>query len=112
LAEGGILGFVLELSMIAVLLWLGFRAARLSSNRALTFAVVVGILGTLIHSCFDVDSMFYVFGVVPAILLGSCAGLVMQAGASLWVLGRPVRRAASPMPVTKQAREELSSAFS
>ncbi|MBA4365786.1 MAG: hypothetical protein C0398_07320 [Coprothermobacter sp.] len=104
LAEGGILGFLLELSMIAVLLWLGFRAARLSSNKALTIAVVVGIAGTLIHSCFDIDSMFYVFGVVPAILLGSCAGLTMQAGASFWVLGRPVRRAASPVPGAKHVK--------
>src|SRR5450830_1331935 len=66
LAEGGILGFVLELSMIAVLLWLGFRAARLSSNKALTFAVVVGIAGTLLHSCFDIDSMFYAIGALCA----------------------------------------------
>jgi O-antigen ligase/Flp pilus assembly protein TadD len=104
LAEGGILGFVLELTMIAVFLWLGFRAARLSSNKALTFAVVVGIAGTLIHSCFDIDSMFYVFGVVPAILLGSCAGLTMQAGASFWVLGRPLRKAASPVPGAKHVK--------
>jgi len=104
LAEGGIVGFVLELTMIAVLLWLGYRAARLSGNRALTFAVVVGIAGTLLHSCFDIDSMFYVFGVVPAILLGSCAGLAMQAGASFWVLGRPVRRAASPVPDAKHVK--------
>lgn len=104
LAEGGILGFALELSMVAVLLWLGFRSALHSSNRALTFAVVVGIAGTLIHSCFDIDSMFYVFGVVPAILLGSCAGLTMQAGASFWVLGRPVRKAADPAPASKHAK--------
>jgi O-antigen ligase/tetratricopeptide (TPR) repeat protein len=104
LAEGGILGFVLELSMIAVLLWLGFRAALLSSNRALTFAVVVGIAGTLLHSCFDIDSMFYVFGVVPAILLGSCAGLTMRAGASFWVLGRPLRKATSPVPGAKHVK--------
>jgi O-antigen ligase/tetratricopeptide (TPR) repeat protein len=104
LAEGGILGFVLELTMIAVLLWLGFRAALLSSNKALTFAVVVGIAGTLIHSCFDIDSMFYIFGVVPAVLLGSCAGLTMQARASFWVLGRPVRRAASPVPGAKHVK--------
>jgi O-antigen ligase/tetratricopeptide (TPR) repeat protein len=96
LAEGGILGFALELGMITVLLWLGFRAARLSSNKALTFAVVVGIAGTLIHSCFDIDSIFYVFGAVCAVLLGSCVGLTMQAGASFWLVGRPVRRAASP----------------
>src|SRR5664280_600122 len=104
LAEGGILGFVLELGMIAVLLWLGFRAARLSSNKALTFAVVVGIAGTLIHSCFDIDSIFYVFGAVCAVLLGSCAGLTIQAGASFWVLGRPVRRAASPVPGAKHVK--------
>jgi O-antigen ligase len=104
LAEGGILGFVLELSMIVVLLWLGFRAALLSSNKALTFAVVVGIAGTLLHSCFDIDSMFYVFGVVPAILLGSCAGLTMQARASFWVLGRPLRRAASPVRGAKHVK--------
>ena len=104
LAEGGILGFVLELSMIAVLLWLGFRAARLSGNRALTFAVVVGIAGTLLHSCFDIDSMFYVFGALCAVLLGSCAGLTMQAGASFWVLGRPVRRAASSVPDVKHVK--------
>jgi tetratricopeptide (TPR) repeat protein len=104
LTEGGILGFVLELTMIAVLLWLGFRAALLSGNKAFTFAVVVGIAATLIHSCFDIDSMFYVFGVVPAILLGSCAGLAMQAGASFWVLGRPVRRAASPVPGAKHVK--------
>jgi O-antigen ligase/tetratricopeptide (TPR) repeat protein len=104
LAEGGILGFVLELSMIAVLLWLGFRAARLSSNKALTFAVVVGIAGTLLHSCFDIDSMFYVFGAVCAVLLGSCAGLTMQAGASFWLVGRPVRRAASPVPGAKHVK--------
>ena len=104
LAEGGILGFVLELSMIVVLLWLGFRAARLSSNRALTFAVVVGIAGTLIHSCFDIDSMFYVTGAVCAVLLGSCTGLTMQAGASFWLVGRPVRRAASPVQGAKHVR--------
>ena len=104
LAEGGILGFVIELSMIAVLLWLGFRAARLSSNKALAFAVVAGITGTLIHSCFDIDSMFYVFGALCAVLLGSCAGLTMQAGASFWVLGRPVRRAASPVPGAKHVK--------
>jgi Tfp pilus assembly protein PilF len=104
LAEGGILGFVLELSMIVVLLWLGFRAARLSSNKALTFAVVVGIAGTLIHSCFDIDSMFYAIGALCAVLLGSCAGLTMQAGASFWVLGRPVRRAASPVPGAKHIK--------
>jgi O-antigen ligase/tetratricopeptide (TPR) repeat protein len=104
LAEGGILGFSLELSMIAILLWLGFRAARLSSNKALTFAVVVGIAGTLLHSCFDIDSMFYVFGVVCAVLLGSCAGLTMQAGASFWLVGRPMRRAASPVPGAKHVK--------
>jgi O-antigen ligase/Flp pilus assembly protein TadD len=104
LAEGGILGFVLEFTMIVVLLWLGFRAALLSRNRALTFAVVVGIAGTLIHSCFDIDSMFYVIGVLCAVLLGSCAGLTMQAGASFWVLGRPVRRAANPAPGTKDVK--------
>jgi len=104
LAEGGILGFVLELSMIAVLLWLGFRAARLSSNKALTFAVVVGIAGTLLHSCFDIDSMFYVVGALCAVLLGSCAGLTMQAGASFWALGRPVHRAASPVQSTKHVK--------
>ena len=104
LAEGGILWFVLELSMIAVLLWLGFRAARLSSNKALTFAVVVGIVGTLLHSCFDIDSMFYVIGALCAVLLGSCAGLTMQAGASFWVLGRPVHRAASPVQGTKHVK--------
>jgi len=101
LAEGGILGFVLEFTMIVVLLWLGFRAALLSSNRALTFAVVAGITGTLIHSCFDIDSMFYVIGALCAVLLGSCTGLTMHAGASFWVLGRPVRRAASPVPGAK-----------
>src|SRR5450830_290945 len=104
LAEGGILGFVLELSMIAVLLWLGFRAARLSSNKALTFAVVAGIAGTLIHSCFDIDSMFYAISALCAVLLGSCAGLTMQVGASFWVLGRPVRRAASPVPGAKHVK--------
>src|SRR5450830_207540 len=104
LAEGGILGFVLELSMIALLLWLGFRAARLSSNKALTFAVVVGIAGTLIHSCFDIDSMFYAIGALCAVLLGSYAGLTMQAGASFWVLGRSVRRAASPVPGAKHVK--------
>jgi len=101
LVEGGILGFVLEFTMIVVLLWLGFRAALLSSNRALTFAVVAGIAGTLIHSCFDIDSMFYAIGVLCAVLLGSCAGLTMQAGASFWVLGRPVRGTASPVQGTK-----------
>jgi O-antigen ligase/tetratricopeptide (TPR) repeat protein len=104
LTEGGAIGFALELSMIVVLLWLGFRAALLSGNRALTFAVIVGIAGTLLHSCFDIDSMFYVFGVVPAILLGSCAGLAMQAGASFWVLGRPVLREASPVPSAKHVK--------
>lgn len=104
LVEGGILGFALELSMIAILLWLGFRAARLSSNRALTFAVVVGITGTLIHSCFDIDSIFYVFGAVCAVLLGSCAGLVTQAGASFWVLGRSVHRTASRVPGVKHMK--------
>ena len=104
LVEGGILGFVLELSMIAVLLWLGLRAARLSSNKALTFAVVVGIAGTLLHSCFDIDSMFYVTGAVCAVLLGSCAGLTMQAGASFWLVGRPVHRAASPVPGAKHVK--------
>jgi O-antigen ligase len=104
LAEGGILGFVLELSMIAVLLWLGFRAARLSSNKALTFAVVVGIAGTLIHSCFDIDSMFYVIGALCAVLLGSCAGLVTQVGASFWVLGRSVRGTASPVQGAKHVK--------
>src|SRR5664280_213014 len=104
LAEGGILGFVLELSMIVVLLWLGFRAARLSSNRALTFAVVADIAGTLLHSCFDIVSLFYVFGAVCAVLLGSCAGLTIQAGASFWVLGRPVRRAASPVQGAKHVK--------
>src|SRR5450756_2465609 len=104
LAEGGILGFVLELNMIAVLLWLGFRAARLSSNKALTFAVVVGIAGTLIHSSFDIDSMFYAIGALCAVLLGSCAGLVTQAGASFWVLGRSVRRAISPVQGAKHVK--------
>lgn len=104
LAEGGILGFVLELSMIVVLLWLGFRAALLSRNKALTFAVVVGIVGTLLHSCFDIDSMFYVFGALCAVLLGSCAGLTMQAGASFWLVGRPVRRAASLVSGTKHVK--------
>jgi O-antigen ligase/tetratricopeptide (TPR) repeat protein len=104
LAEGGILGFVLEFAMIAVLLWLGFRAARLSSNKALTFAVVMGIAGTLLHSCFDIDSIFYVFGALCAVLLGSCAGLTMQAGASFWVLGRSVRRTASPVPGAKHVK--------
>jgi len=104
LTEGGILGFVLELTMIAVLLWLGFRAARLSGNRALTFAVVVGIAGTLIHSCFDIDSMFYVIGALCAVLLGSCAGLTMQAGASYWVLGQSVRRTVSPAPGAKHVK--------
>lgn len=104
LVEGGILGFVLELSMIVVFLWLGFRAARLSSNKALTFAVVVGIAGTLLHSCFDIDSMFYVTGALCAVLLGSCAGLVTQAGASFWVLGRSVRKAVSPVQGAKHAK--------
>jgi len=104
LAEGGILGFVLELSMIAVLLWLGFRAARLSSNKALTFTVVAGIAGTLIHSCFDIDSMFYAISALCAVLLGSCAGLTMQVGASFWVLSRPVRRAAGPVPGAKRVK--------
>jgi O-antigen ligase/tetratricopeptide (TPR) repeat protein len=104
LAEGGILGFVLELSMIVVFLWLGFRAARLSSNKALTFAVVVGIAGTLIHSCFDIDSMFYAISALCAVLLGSCAGLTMQAGASFWVLGRPLRGTASPAPGAKHVK--------
>src|SRR5450830_846798 len=108
LAEGGILGFVLELSMIAVLLWLGFRAARLSSNKALTFAVVVGIAGTLLHSCFDIDSMFYVVGALCAVLLGSCAGLTMQVGASFWVLGRPVRGIASPAQGAKHVKRSRS----
>ena len=105
LAEGGILGFAIELVMIGVLLWLGFRAALLSSNRALTFAVVAGVTGTLVHSCFDVDSMFYVFGVLYAVLLGSCAGLTMHAGPSFWVLGQPVRSAASPAPGTKHVKK-------
>jgi len=104
LAEGGAIGFGLELIMIVVLLWLGLRAALRSCNRALTFAIVAGIAGTLIHSCFDIDSMFYVFGVMPAILLGSCAGLAMQAGASCWVLGRPLRRVVSPVPGTKRVK--------
>jgi tetratricopeptide (TPR) repeat protein len=104
LTEGGAIGFALELTMIALLLWLGFRAALLSSNRALTFAVVVGIAGTLVHSCFDIDSMFYVFGVVPAILLGACAGLAMHAGGSFWILGRPVGRGASSVPGAKHEK--------
>jgi len=104
LEEGGIVGFALELSMITVLLWLGFRAARLSSNKALTFAVVVGIAGTLLHSCFDIDSMFYAIGALCAVLLGSCAGLTMQAGASFWVLSRPVRCAASPAQGAKHVK--------
>jgi O-antigen ligase/tetratricopeptide (TPR) repeat protein len=104
LAEGGILGFVLELSMIAVLLWLGFRAARLASNKALTFAVVVGVAGTLLHSCFDIDSMFYAIGALCAILLGSSAGMTMQAGASFWLLGRPVGRPATPVPGAKHVK--------
>src|SRR5450759_3285732 len=104
LAEGGILGFVLELSMIAVLLWLGFRAARLSSNRALTFAVVAGIAGTLIHSCFDIDSMFYAISALCAVLLGSCAGLTMQVGASFWILSRPMHSAASPASGAKHVK--------
>ncbi|RIE07469.1 O-antigen ligase family protein [Candidatus Cryosericum odellii] len=104
LAEGGILGFVLEFAMIAVLLWMGFRAARLSTNKALTFAVVVGIAGTLLHSCFDIDSIFYVFGAVCAVLLGSCAGLTMQAGASFWALGRPVRRVVGPVSGAKHVK--------
>jgi len=104
LAEGGILGFALELGMITVLLWLGFRAALLSRNKALTFAVIVGIAGTLTHSCSDIDSMFYAIGALCAVLLGSCAGLTMQAGASFWVLGRSVRRAASPAPGTKDVK--------
>jgi len=108
LAEGGILGFALELSMIAVLLWLGFRAARLSSNKALTFAVVAGITGTLIHSCFDIDSIFYAIGALCAVLLGSCAGLTMQAGASFWALSRPVRKTASPAPSAKHAKSPRS----
>jgi len=104
LEEGGIVGFALELTMIIVLLWLGFRAARISSNKALTFAVVAGIAGTLIHSCFDIDSIFYVFGALSAVLLGSCAGLTMQAGSSFWALSRPVRRSASPVPGAKRVR--------
>jgi len=104
LAEGGILGFVLELSMIAVLLWLGFRAARLSSNKALTFAVVAGIAGTLIHSCFDIDSMFYAISALCAVLLGSCAGLTMQAGSSFWILSRPMHSAASPASGAKHVK--------
>src|SRR5450830_128154 len=104
LAEGGILGFALELGMITVLLWLGFRAALLSRNKALTFAVIVGIAGTLLHSCFDIDSMFYAIGALCAVLLGSCAGLTMQAGASFWVLGRPVRRAVSPVQGAKHVK--------
>ena len=104
LAEGGILGFVFEFAMIAVFLWLGFRAARLSSNKALTFAVVVGIAGTLIHSCFDIDSIFYVTGAVCAVLLGSCAGLTMKSGASFWALSRPVCRAAGPVPGAKHVK--------
>ena len=90
--------------MIVVLLWLGFRAALLSRNKALTFAVVVGIAGTLLHSCFDIDSMFYVFGALCAVLLGSCAWLTMQVGASFWVLGRPLRGTASPVQGAKHVK--------
>jgi O-antigen ligase len=106
LTEGGIAGFVLQLVLVLTLLWLGLRAARLSNNKALTFAALVGIAGTLIHSCFDLDSLFYVFGVVPAVLLGSCAGLVTQAEASWWVRGLPLRGAASPMPGVKQVKSD------
>jgi tetratricopeptide (TPR) repeat protein len=48
--------------------------------------------------------MFYVFGALCAVLLGSCAGLTMQAGASFWLVGRPVRRAASPVPGAKHVK--------
>lgn len=104
LAEGGILGFVLEFAMIVVLLWLGVHAARLSSNKALMFSVVAGIVGTLVHSCFDIDSMFYVFGMLCAILLGSCVGIVMQTGASFWIVARPLRRGTRPVPDAKRVK--------
>jgi O-antigen ligase/Tfp pilus assembly protein PilF len=104
LAEGGVIGFALELAMVGVLLWLGLRASLLSSNRALTFVIVMGTAGTLVHSCFDIDSMFYVFGVVSAILLGSCAGLAIQTGVSYWGLGRPGHRTASPVPGAKHVK--------
>ncbi|MHB8107509.1 MAG: O-antigen ligase family protein [Candidatus Cryosericum sp.] len=104
LAEGGVLGFAVELISVVVLLWLGLRSARRSNNKALTLAVVVGIAATLVHSCFDIDSMFYVFCVVPAILLGSCTRIAMQAEASFWVLGRPVRKTSGPAPVSKHAK--------
>jgi O-antigen ligase len=106
LTEGGIVGFFLLLALVLAMLWIGLRAARLSSNRALPFAVVVGIAGTLAHSCFDIDSLFYVFGVVPAVLLGSCAGLVTQAEASWWVRGLPLRAATSSMPGAKQVKSD------
>jgi tetratricopeptide (TPR) repeat protein len=48
--------------------------------------------------------MFYVTGAVCAVLLGSCAGLTMQAGASFWLVGRPVHRAASPVPGAKHVK--------
>jgi len=48
--------------------------------------------------------MFYAIGALCAVLLGSCAGLTMQAGASFWVLGRPVRRAVSPVQGAKHVK--------
>jgi O-antigen ligase len=104
LTEGGSVGFVLQLALVVVLLWLGLRVARLSSNKALTFAVLVGIASTLIHSCFDIDAMFYVFSVVPAILLGSYAGLAVRSECSWWVRGLPVRKAVVPVPGAKHLR--------
>jgi tetratricopeptide (TPR) repeat protein len=48
--------------------------------------------------------MFYAIGALCAVLLGSCAGLTMQAGASFWLVGRPVRRAASLVPGAKHMK--------
>jgi O-antigen ligase/tetratricopeptide (TPR) repeat protein len=97
LTEGGIAGFAIQLALIVTLLWVGLRAARLSENKALAFAMIVGIAGTLAHSCFDIDSLFYVFNVVPAVLLGSTVGVVSRDQVSWWVVARPLGRAARPV---------------
>jgi hypothetical protein len=104
LTEGGIAGFAIQLALVVALLWLGIRAARLSGDKALALAVVVGIAGTLIHSCFDIDSLFYVFNVVPAVLLGSCAGLVTRDRASWWVIAQPLRRAVTLVVAPKSQK--------
>lgn len=90
LTETGIVGTSLAAALAVVLLSIGFRAVECCKDRALVFAVMVGLAGGLMHSCIDIDSMFYVFDVLSAILLGSAAGIVMHAGTSWWLMARQV----------------------